>query len=374
MTMTVRASLLRQAPGRYETVAVELDDPRQGEVTVRLAASGLCHSDYHVATGDMPVATYPFAGGHEGAGVVTAVGPNTTEFLVGDHVVFSFIPACGKCPACSRSQFYLCDRGAYGLVGSRPDDPTSFRMHLDGRNIGQQCGISTFAEYTTASVDSVVKLDPDVPLKVAALLGCAVPTGWGSAVNVAKVAPGNTVVVMGAGGIGLNAIQGAVHCGAERIIAVDPVEMKREAAKRFGATDAVATMEEATTLARSCTNGQGADSCIVTVGKLESPQVAQALASIRKAGTVVVTGLGNLRAVGAPISLADLTLMGKQLKGAIFGSCSPRRDIPRLLSLYKAGKLMLDELVTREYSLDQVAAAYDDLAAGTNLRGLVVFD
>src|SRR3954451_5414460 len=273
MPITTRTSVIRKAPGTYETVEVELDDPRQGEVTVKLAASGLCHSDDHNATGDIPVGIYPYAGGHEGAGVITAVGPNTPEFEVGDHVVFSFLPACGKCEFCARGLSNLCDLGASLLTGARADDPTSFRMHLDGEPVGQQCGISTFSEYTTASVASVVKIDKDISLKAAALLSCGVPTGFGSAVNSARVRPGDTVIVMGVGGIGANAVQGAAHAGATTVIAVDPVEFKREKASEFGATHTFAAIDEAADFARSLTNGQGADA----IGVVQGEHVAQAL-------------------------------------------------------------------------------------------------
>jgi S-(hydroxymethyl)glutathione dehydrogenase/alcohol dehydrogenase len=374
MPITTRVSLVRKAPGTYETATVELDDPRQGEVTVKLAASGLCHSDDHVATGDVPVGIYPFVGGHEGAGVITAVGPHTPGFEVGDHVVFSFLPACGACEYCAQGLSNLCDLGASLLTGARADDPGSFRMHEDGRPVGQQCGISTFSEYTTASVHSAVKVSADIPLKAAALVGCGVPTGWGSAVNSAQVRPGATVIVMGIGGIGVNALQGARHAGASAVIAVDPVPFKREKAAEFGATHAFETIEEAADFARSRTNGQGADATIVTIGVVKGEHVAQALASIRKAGTVVLTGLGDIAAVGAPIALGDLTLMQKRLQGSLFGQSNPRHDIPSLLRMYQAGQLKLDELVTREYNLDQVAEAYEDMHAGRNIRGIVVFD
>jgi NDMA-dependent alcohol dehydrogenase len=374
MPITTRTSIIRKAPGTYETVVVELDDPRQGEVTVKLAASGLCHSDDHVATGDVPVGIYPFAGGHEGSGVVTAVGPNTPGYEVGDHVVFSFLPACGKCEFCAQGLSNLCDLGASLLTGARADDPTSFRMQLDGEPVGQQCGISTFSEFTTASVDSVVKISKDIPLKSAALVGCGVPTGWGSAVNSANIKPGATVIVMGIGGIGANALQGAVHAGATTVIAVDPVGTKREWAATFGATHFLETIEGATALAQSLTNGQGADAAIITIGVVQGEHVAQALAAIRKAGTVVLTGLGDVTATGAPIALGDLTLMQKRLQGSLFGESNPRRDIPNLLRMYQAGQLKLDELVTREYTLDQVAEAYEDMHAGRNLRGVIVFD
>ena len=374
MPISTRVSLVRQAPGSYETAVVELDDPRQGEVTVKLAASGVCHSDDHVATGDVPVGIYPFVGGHEGSGVITAVGANTPGYEAGDHVVFSFLPACGHCEFCARGLSNLCDLGASLLTGARASDPTSFRMTEDGHPVGQQCGISTFSEYTTASIDSVIKIDKDIPLKPAALVGCGVPTGWGSAVNSAQVRPGDVVIVMGIGGIGANALQGARHAGARIVIAVDPAPFKQKVAADFGATHVFPSLGEAADYARSLTNGQGADSAIITVGVTTGDHVGEALASIRKAGTVVVTGLGDITLAGAPIALGDLTLMQKRLQGSLFGQSNPRFDIPNLLRLYRTGDLKLDELITREYTLDQVAEAYEDMHAGKNIRGVVVFD
>jgi NDMA-dependent alcohol dehydrogenase len=374
MPITTRVSLVRQAPGTYETATVELDDPRQNEVTVKLAASGLCHSDDHVATGDVPVAVYPYVGGHEGSGVVTAVGPNTPGYEVGDHVVFSFLPACGHCEYCGRGMSNLCDLGASLLTGARADDPTSFRMTENGAPVGQQCGISTFSEYTTASIDSVVKIDKSIPLKAAALVGCGVPTGFGSATRSANIEPGAVVIVMGIGGIGANALQGAKHAGASTIIAVDPAPFKQKVAHEFGATHAFSNIDEAADLARSLTNGQGADATIITIGVVEGEHVGQALASIRKAGTVVVTGLGDITQVGAPIPLGELTLFQKRIQGSLFGQANPRFDIPNFLRMYQKGDLKLDELVTREYTLDQVAEAYEDMHAGRNIRGVVVYD
>jgi NDMA-dependent alcohol dehydrogenase len=371
--ISTRVALVREVPGSYETATVELDDPRQGEVTVQLAASGLCHSDDHITTGDIPVALLPYVGGHEGAGVISAVGPNTPDYAVGDHVVFSFLPACGHCEFCARGLSNLCDLGISLLTGARADDPTSFRMHENGQPVGQQCGISTFAEFTTASVDSVVKIDQDIPLKLAALVGCGVPTGWGSATRSANVQPGDVVIVMGIGGIGANALQGARFAGARAVLAVDPAPFKLKVAGDLGATHSFSDISEAADYARSITNGQGADSTIITTGVITGDHVGQALASVRKAGTVVVTALGNLAAVGAPISLGDLTLMHKRLQGCLFGESNPRFDIPNLLRLYRTGDLKLQELITREYTLDQVAEAYQDLHAGKNIRGIIVY-
>jgi NDMA-dependent alcohol dehydrogenase len=369
-----RGAIVRQAPGKYEVVDLELDDPRQGELRVKLVASGLCHSDDHIATGDIPVGMYPFAGGHEGGGIIDEVGPNTPGFAVGDKVIFSFLPGCGKCRWCATGHQNLCDLGAGLLAGSRWTDPTSYRLHLeDGSPVGQMCGISTFCEYTTVSVDSTIKVPDDTPLEVACLLGCSVGTGWGSAVNTGEVRPGDTVIVQGVGGIGANAVQGAAHAGASNVIAVDPVPIKREAAQTLGATHAVDNMNEATELAKSFTNGQGADVAIVTVGIMKGEIVAEAFASIRKQGTVVVTGLGDLTAVGIPVPLGELTLFEKKIKGSLFGSSNPTADIPKLLDLYRTGHLKLDELVTTRYGLDDVARGYEDMHAGKNIRGVIVY-
>jgi len=371
--MLTRGAVITEAPGTYQVVDLEVDDPRQGEIQVEMVASGLCHSDDHVATGDIPVGVYPFCGGHEGAGVVRAVGPHTPDWQEGDHVVFSFLPSCGRCTWCSRGMQNLCDLGATLLMGSRWDDPTSFRLSHEGRPVGQMCGISTFAQVTTVAVDSAIKVADDIPLDKACLVGCGVGTGWGSAINSAEVRPGDVVVVMGVGGIGINAVQAAAYVGASRVIAVDPVELKRSKALELGATDAVGSMEEATELAQSLTNGQGADSAIVTVGVTKGEHLGQALASIRKAGTVVVTGLGNIAEIGAPISLADITLFQKRIQGSLFGASNPKADVLTLLRLYSEGHLKLDELVTRTYKLDEVALGYEDMHAGKNLRGVIVY-
>lgn len=374
--MHTRGAIVRQAPGKYEVVDLEVDDPREGEIQVKMVASGLCHSDDHVATGDIPVGTYPFAGGHEGSGIVTKAGANMKGIKEGDHVVFSFLPACGHCRWCASGMQNLCDLGATLLAGSRWADPTDFRVHLadGGANVGQMCGISTFLQTTTVSVDSAVKVPDDIPLEVACLVGCGVGTGWGSAVNAAEVKPGHTVIVMGIGGIGINAVQGAAHAGASNIIAVDPVAFKREKAQELGATHAVDSMEEATELAKQFTNGQGADSAIVTVGVTKGEHVGQAMASIRKAGTVVVTGLGNITEVGVPISLADITLFQKRIQGAMFGMSNPNWDILRQLQLYREGVLKLDELVTKTYALDDIGQGYQDMHDGKNIRGVIKYD
>jgi NDMA-dependent alcohol dehydrogenase len=342
---------------------------------VKLTASGLCHSDDHVATGDIPVGVYPFAGGHEGAGIVTKAAPNHKGIKEGDHVVFSFLPSCGHCRWCASGQQNLCDLGAGLLAGSRWEDPTDYRLKLgDGTPVGQMCGISTFLETTTVSADSAVKVDDDLPLDKICLLGCGVGTGWGSAVNSAGVKPGHTVIVMGIGGIGINSVQGAAYAGAANVIAVDPVAFKREKAQELGATHAVDSMEEATEIAKQFTNGQGADSAIVTVGVVRPEMIGQAMASIRKAGTVVVTALGNIAdTTPLPVSLADLTLFQKRIQGALFGASNPNWDIRNQIDLYRSGALKLDELITKTYSLDDIQQGYQDMHDGKNVRGVVIY-
>ncbi|MBW0100959.1 NDMA-dependent alcohol dehydrogenase [Pseudonocardia sp. KRD291] len=372
--MKTRGAILRQAPGKFEVVDLHVDDPRQDEIRIKMVASGLCHSDDHMATGDLPVAVYPVCGGHEGGGVVESVGPNTSGWEVGDKAIFSFLPACGKCRWCSTGHQNLCDLGANALVGSRWNDPTSFRMQLeDGSPVGQALGISTFAEHTTVAVDSAIKAPADTPLERACLLGCAVGTGWGSAVTTGGVQAGDTVLILGSGGIGANAVQGAQHAGAARIIVVDPVAFKRDTALSLGATHAVATVEEGTQIAQSFTNGQGADVAIVTVGVITGEHIAQAFAGIRKQGTVVVTALGNVTDVGIPVPILELILFEKKIKGSLFGSSNPRADIPKLLDLYMSGYLKLDELVTTEYALDDINQGYEDMHSGRNIRGVIRF-
>jgi NDMA-dependent alcohol dehydrogenase len=307
---------------------------------------------------------------------VTAVGTNTKGFKEGDHVVFSFLPACGRCRWCASGMSYLCDLGAGLLVGARFDDLESFRFSTsDGTPVGQMCGLGTFSGYTTVNAESAVKIPDDIPLEVACLTGCSVGTGWGSSVTAAKVEPGETVIIMGIGGIGANAVQGAAYAGASHVIAVDPVAFKREKAQEFGATETFENIEEAADFARSVTNGQGADKAIVTVGVTTGQHVAQAFSAIRKAGVVIVTGLGDITdQTGIPISVGELTLFAKEIKGAMFGDSNPHTDILKMLRLYQEGNLKLDEQITKRYTLDEVNQGYEDMHSGKNIRGVIIYD
>jgi S-(hydroxymethyl)glutathione dehydrogenase/alcohol dehydrogenase len=369
-----RAAVLHEQPGKWETVEVELEEPRQDELLIRMAAAGLCHSDDHAVTGDLPLppGALPMAGGHEGAGVVEAVGPYTEGWKVGDRIVLSFMPMCGLCRWCASGLQNLCDNGGRILSGVRSDGTA--RMSLDGQPVSQAAGVSTFSELTTVSVHSAVRCPDDVSLEAACLVSCGATTGWGAAVRSAEVKPGDVVVVMGIGGIGINAVQGAAHAGASVVIAVDPVEMKRATALTLGATHAVATMAEATDLARGFTNGQGADAAILCVGVTKPEHIAAGVESIRKAGTCVLVGLGAAAEdIGMPVSAREVVLYQKRIQGSLFGASSPSKDIPAMIELYRRGRLKLDELISNRYSLEKINDGYADLRAGRNLRGIIAF-
>lgn len=369
--MKTRAAVLLDQPSKWEVVEIDLDEPKDHEVLVRMMATGLCHSDEHIATGDTIMPHFPYCGGHEGAGIIEAVGAGVHGLQPGDHIVTSFIPSCGRCYWCARGMQNLCDNGALIASGIMLDG--TYRMHLEGQDVAMSSLVGTFSELTVMPEWSCIKIPSHVSLRTAALLGCGVPTGWGSAVNAAQVRVGDVVIVMGVGGIGINAVQGAAHAGASRVIVADPGEFKRQTALRFGATDAFPSIDEAAEFARSLTNGQGADAAIITVGVLSSEFVGQAFNAIRKAGTVVVTSVAPTDVVSIAVNPLVLTFFQKRIQGSLYGMMSPAGDIPRLLALYEQGYLKLDELITRTYRLDEINTGYDDMYAGRNIRGLIEF-
>lgn len=382
--MKTRAAILHDVGGPWSVEDIELDSPRAGEVLVQMAAAGLCHSDDHILKGDMSVPNevlrslglppmFPTVGGHEGSGTVLEVGPGVREFAVGDHVVMSFIAVCGQCRWCASGMEYICDLGAGTLTPGMPTDGT-FRHHTsDGRPLGHLSKVGAFAEHTVVAADSLVKLEPHVPLVPSALLSCAVPTGYGSAAYRAGVRGGDTVVVIGAGGIGTAAIQGARVNGATQIVAVDPIEFKQKSARTFGATHSVATTAEALDLVRDLTYGVMADSVVVSPSLIGSDDVNPALKLTRKGGTCVLTGMTAQTTRSLKINLQDFILMNKNLAGTVFGSCNPRSDIPRLARMYHSGQLLLDEMITKRYRLDDVNQAYVDLLNGEIIRGVIDF-
>ncbi len=381
--MQSRAAILWEPQTKWSVEEITLDPPRAGEVLVELAASGLCHSDEHLVTGDMVMdpaiaellglQQFPVIGGHEGAGEVVEVGPGVTQLVPGDHVVLSFIPACGRCPSCAIGQQHLCDLGAFLLAGRQISDFTARHHAADGTDLGIMTCTGTFEPVTVVSETSCVKIEPHIPLERAALVGCGVTTGWGSAVYAADVRSGETVVVVGVGGIGANALQGARLAGADKIIAVDPLASKREIATVFGATHTAASMEEAQALVGELTRGAMADKAILTVGVAYGDLINPLLNLVKKAGRAVVTSVAPMSQTDVKLDLFMLAMMRKELVGCIFGNANPRRDIPRILDLYMEGKLLLDELVTNTYSLDDINQGYEDMRNGTNVRGVVVF-
>lgn len=367
--MKTQAAVLREVGQWWEIEELELDGPKAGEVLVKFMAAGLCHTDDHPRTGDMPT-RLPMVGGHEGAGIVEAVGPGVTRVREGDHVACSFVPVCGTCRYCSTGRQNLCDSGLHAQVGCLPDE--TFRFHSStGEDLGGMCVLGTFSQHAVVTETSCVKIEPDLPFELAALVSCGVATGWGSAVYVAGVRPGDTVVIYGVGGVGINAVQGARYAGAKYVIAVDPVEFKLEMAQVLGATHVTADPAEAQQLVEELTRGQLADHAICTVGVMNADVVRQAFDIIGKGSQVTVTGVGNYE---APVSGFILPGYQKGIVGGLFGGANPLYDIPNLLGLYRSGDLKLDELVTQRYRLDQVNDGYRDMLEGKNVRGVIVHE
>ncbi len=367
--MKTTAAVVYETGKPIEIEELDLDGPREGEVLIRYTHAGLCHSDVHIAHGDLE-ARLPMVLGHEGAGIIEEVGPGVTRVKQGDHVVCSFIPNCGTCRYCASGQQSICDMGATILEGYLPGD----RWPISGPRgqYGAMCMLGTFSQFGVIHQNSVVKVDDDLPLDKAVLVGCGVPTGWGSAVNTANVRPGQTVMVSGIGGIGINAVQGARYAGAKYVVAVDPLENKREKAMELGATHAFATVEEAQEAITDLTRGQMADSAILTPGLMTSEIVAGGFNAIGKGGVVVLTGLNKIEEQNIQLSGSVMTLFRKSLKGSLFGDCNPTTDIPKILGLYQSGDIKLDEIITRTYTLDQVNEGYDDLLNGKNVRGVMI--
>jgi len=369
--MKTKAAVVHEVGKPIDIVELDLDGPKDGEVLIRYTHAGLCHSDVHIQSGDLP-GRLPMVLGHEGAGIIEEVGPGVTRVKAGDHVVCSFIPNCGVCHWCATGQQSICDMGATILEGYLPGERFPFTGPKG--NYGGMCMLGTFSQYGTIHQNSVVKVDDDLPLDKAVLVGCGVPTGWGSAVNTANVRPGDTVVVFGIGGIGINAVQGARYAGAKNLIAVDPLENKREKAMELGATHAVATAEEAQQLAVDLTRGVGANSAIVTVGVVDQQVVTEAFNAIGKGGVVVLTGLNKLDINNVQLPGSVMTLFRKTVKGSLFGDCNPTTDIPKILGLYQSGDIRLDEIITKTYTLDQVNEGYEDLLNGKNVRGVIIHE
>jgi S-(hydroxymethyl)glutathione dehydrogenase/alcohol dehydrogenase len=375
--MKTKAAVLREVGQDWSVEEIELDPPKSGEVLVEIKASGMCHSDEHLVTGDLAGATspVPLIGGHEGAGVVAEVGPNVVGLEPGDHVVFGFIPACGRCPSCASGHSNLCDIGGAAFpTGRQISDGTARHHTSDGEDLGLMCLLGTFAYHTVVHESSCVKIDPDIPLDRACLLGCGVVTGWGSAVYAAEVGPGDFVAVVGVGGIGANAVQGAKLAGARVVAAIDPVEFKREKAMELGATHVYSSIAEAMEGLGDSTWGRGFDKVVMAMGVGNGDALGEAFHLGGKRAKIVVTNIHPTVEPSMSVPGAFLTLFEKQLVGSLFGSANIRKDIPQLLELYTQGQLDLDGLVTKTYSLDEINQGFADMRSGSNIRGVLVYD
>ncbi len=381
--MKSRAAVLWGVNQEWKIEEIDIDPPKAGEVLVNWKAAGLCHSDEHLVTGDMvPPAEYwplmgiedffPIIGGHEGAGVVVEVGPGVTSVAVGDHVSASFVPSCGRCRYCSTGRQNLCDAGAGTFVGGMITDGTH-RHFINGKPVTLMAKVGSFSEFACVAENSLIKVESDYPLECVALVSCGVATGWGSAANRAGIVPGDTVVVVGIGGIGINAVQGAKMSGARRVIAIDPVEFKREKAMEFGATHTFASMEEAMPAVGELTWGQMADKVIMTPGVMYGDMMAMGTALAGKGSTIVVTAVAPMSQTESSVNLFELAMWNKEIKGTIFGSLNPRADIPRLLGMYRDGQLKLDELITKRYTLDEINEGYRAMRDGENIRGVIIY-
>jgi NDMA-dependent alcohol dehydrogenase len=365
-----QAAVVWEGGQPWELVGLDLDEPREHEVLVRVMASGLCHSDEHVREGG-PF-RYPMVGGHEGAGIVEKVGAGVSRVSEGDHICTSWIPVCGHCRYCSTGRQNLCNDGLNAGTGLMPDG--TFRFHHNGADLGGMCVLGTFSQWIVVSESSCVPIDEDVPFEIAALVACGVTTGWSSSVYAANTRPGETVVIYGTGGVGMNAVQGAAYAGAKHVVAVDPNPFKREMAGKFGATFTTGDPEEAVEYVRDATRGEMADHAVITVGVMEPEVLEHAIGVIGKGGSVVVTAVGRPDTYTIKLKGSPITGWHKNIQGSLFGGANHLYDMPRLLGLYRAGQLKLDELITQRYTLDDINQGYKDMLEGRNIRGVLIHE
>ncbi len=368
MAQRAKAVICREWNKPVVVEEVQVEAPKRGEVMMKVAACGVCHSDLSATNGTLPLPP-PLVLGHEGAGTVVEVGEGVTDLQEGDRVMTSFIPQCGRCRFCMTGQAALCDEHAK-VYFSLPDGTTRVK-DAGGNPVHIFSGCGAMAEYTTMHRNSLVKIEKDIPLDRAALVSCGVMTGVGAAINTAKVEPGSSAVVFGAGGVGLNVIQGCVLAGADTVIAVDLVDKKLEFAQQFGATHTVnpKTDGDAVTKVVELTGG-GADYAFECVGL--GATITDAFKAVRKGGMAVIVGVSS-PTEQASLPAVFITSTEKTIKGSWYGSGRVNVDFPRLLHLYQSGRLKLDELVTNTYPVDEAPRAFEDLQKGVNARGVIVF-
>ena len=362
----MKAAILVEANEPLRIAEVELDPPKAHEVRVRIAAAGVCRSDLHYMRGHA-VIPKPAVLGHEGSAVVEEIGEGVTRVAPGDRVILSFVPFCGHCSACLGGRANLCD--AHAATGPNMFDGTR-RLHWNGQSLAHMGKVACFAEEAIVPETGCVKVAPDFPLRQAALIGCSVTTGLGSVMFSAKVEPGSSVAVVGCGGVGLNVVQGARLAGAARIIAVDVNDAALEFATKFGATDTInASGDDALKAVRALTGG-GADYAFEVYGSSETITLAFDMA--RKGGMAIIVGLAPVDDFPS-IDPVALVRQEKTLKGAYYGASRPAIDFQRMVDLYASGKIDVDSLITRAYSLDQINDAYEELERGVVGRGVIAF-
>ncbi|MEE2662820.1 MAG: Zn-dependent alcohol dehydrogenase [Myxococcota bacterium] len=360
----MRAALLTEIDKPLEVADLEIDEPGPHEVRIRTAAAGVCHSDLHFQEGKYPCAT-PIVLGHEGAGVVEDVGSEVGYVAPGDHVITCVTMSCGSCRNCMRGRSHLCSHE--GLTRTAADPP---RLTRGGEPVNQFMELSCYAEQMLVHEAAVVKVTKDIPLDKAALIGCGVVTGVGAVQNTARVRPGETVAVVGCGGIGLNAVQGARLSGAERIIAVDRLASKLELARTFGATDTVdASADDPVAAVRELTGG-GVDHAIEAVGLKQTTE--QCFSMLATGGTATVIGMIP---VGTKVEIMGVELLSeKKLQGSAMGSTRFRIDMPTYVNLYLQRRLNLDDLVSRHLTLDQINEGFEALHTGEVARSVILMD
>lgn len=363
-----KAVVCRQWNEPVSIEEIEVDAPGPNQVTIKMEAIGVCHSDLSATNGTMPIPP-PVVLGHEACGRIVEVGEGVQGFAEGDKIIPCWIPICGQCSFCQSGHTTLCDDWAKSFLG--PKDGTTPRRDANGTTLNAFSGVGVMAEYSTLHVDNLIKVDPDTPSDKAALVGCGVMTGVGAVINRAKVRPGSSCVVIGAGGVGLNVIQGCAVAGAETIIAVDLVDKKLEFAQQFGATHTVnpSTDGDAVAKVKELTGGLGADYGFEVIGLGET--MVQTYMSIRKGGTAVMIGVPKFDAT-ATFPAATMWMEEKSILGSAYGSGAPKNDIPALIKLYERGRLKLDELITQTYSIDEAPRAFEDLEKGLNARGVIL--
>jgi len=369
MSRKVSAAVIEStASDEFTVTELRVDEPGPEEVRVEIHHAGACHTDWHAVEGDLPAGRYPVVGGHEGAGVVSAVGDAVDAVDVGDRVLTLWIPSCGTCDLCQQGYQNLCVEREATYASTLPDG--TCRFHRGDEDVGQFLLLGTFAEEIVVPERAVVPIPDELPTDLASIIGCGVVTGFGSAAYRADIEPNDTVVIVGAGNVGLNAIQGANHAGAGRIVAVDPVESKRAAAEAFGASHTIdPTVTDQAAAVADLTDDAGADVAVFCVGVGDGDLIGDAYDTLGPRGELVVTATAPDD--GIAVNPVDLITTEKEIKGCLYGGASPRRTASRLIDAYLDDRYLLEELVTARYDLDGINDAYDALLGGDDIHSVI---